>query len=123
MPPKEDAGARLRRRLVRRDGCLEWTGATRNGYGAIRVGLRLEGTRRVEYTHRLAWLLAHGPIPDGLMLCHRCDNTLCCDTRHMFLGTAKENSHDAISKGRWRGPEDLTPRALRWRSKKDQLGA
>lgn len=53
-----------------------------------------------------------GAIPDGLFVCHRCDNKLCCDTEHMFLGTPKENTHDAIRKGRWGGPDDLRPKFL-----------
>ncbi len=46
-----------------------------------------------------AWV---GPIPDGMYACHKCDNPLCCNPAHIFPGTAKENSQDAIQKGRWK---------------------
>jgi hypothetical protein len=50
--------------------------------------------------HRLAWTVRHGPIPDGLRVCHTCDTPDCCRDDHHFLGTAKENTHDMMAKGR-----------------------
>lgn len=80
--------------------CWEWTGATHDsGYGIIGLGGKRDG---VERTHRLAWTIAHGSIPDGLFVCHACDNRLCCRPDHLFLGTALDNSHDMVSKGRER---------------------
>ena len=60
-------------------GCHVWTGRN-GGYGNVRFA-----------THRLAWELAHGSIPDGLKVLHRCDNSLCCNPDHMFLATQAEN--------------------------------
>lgn len=77
------------------EGCWEWTGATTWGYGEVnRQGI---SGRRV---HRLAWEFAYGPIPDGLMVLHRCDNRSCVRPDHLFLGTAADNMHDMIAKGR-----------------------
>jgi len=78
-------------------GCIEWTATARanGGYGILCVGRR--GHIRA---HRAAWALSNGAIPDGLYVCHRCDNPLCCNVDHLFLGTPKQNMHDKESKGR-----------------------
>jgi hypothetical protein len=98
---------RLRRRLkVTANGCLEWTGSRLpRGYGHI----WFNGSRT--YTHRLAWELANGPIPDGLNVLHHCDNPPCCETEpseeypegHLFLGTQLDNVTDMVAKGRGAG--------------------
>ena len=89
--------------VTRSTGCIEWTrGANDSGYGQIRDG------RKVHYTHRLAWALANGPIPDDVSVLHHCDNPPCCQTNptesypegHLFLGTSAENMQDMIAKGR-----------------------
>jgi hypothetical protein len=51
-------------------------------------------------THRLAWQIAHGPIPKKMYVCHHCDNRPCCNPEHLFLGTAQDNIDDMIAKGR-----------------------
>ena len=104
--PLPTAAERLTAGLVRKpNGCLEWTGAADpRGYG------RIYANGRHVQTHRLAWELAHGPIPEGLEVCHHCDNPPCCDTgKCLFLGTHAENMADMKAKGYARGwDKDVT---------------
>lgn len=92
----ESAAKRLANRLQRRpNGCLEWVGPVDGGYGRIGVG-----SSKVERTHRLAWILVHGPIPKDKVVCHRCDNRRCCDVSHLFLGSVADNTKDMVNKRR-----------------------
>jgi hypothetical protein len=91
---------RLAAKLVRMpNGCLEWIGyRLPAGYGLIGRGGTGAGR---ELTHRMAWMLAYGPIPTGLDVRHYvCDNPPCCEPTHLRTGTRKENMADMLSKGR-----------------------
>lgn len=83
-------------------GCLEWTGATFDGYGRFVVGRTDFGVKRSTnfQTHKLAFILMHGFDPLPLCVLHRCDNRLCGNPGHLFLGTRLDNMRDAIAKGR-----------------------
>lgn len=82
-------------------GCWEWKGSTnRGGYGRIIVGSRKDGTRRNELAHRLSYMLNNGVIPEGMEVCHKCDNRSCINPDHLFLGTRQDNIDDRERKGR-----------------------
>jgi len=77
--------------------CIEAQGRCNNsGY----VMAYASGFPKGVGAHRLAWIRAHGPIPDGLHVCHKCDNRKCVNVEHLFLGTARDNVRDCRAKGR-----------------------
>ena len=81
--------------------CWNYTGVkNRKGYGKIRVGSRKDGSRKMVSTHRLAWELTNGSIPDSMHVLHHCDNPSCIKPGHLFLGTNQDNMTDMANKGR-----------------------
>lgn len=79
--------------------CWDWTDHKhKRGYGCFRVG------KKMFKTHRVAWAITHGLIPQSLCVMHRCDKTSCCRPEHLRLGTHMDNMHDMASKGRNRQP-------------------
>lgn len=92
-------------------GCINWTSSTRNGYGSLSIGSRTDGTRRTVRAHRLAFETFVGPIPDGMEICHHCDNRRCINPKHLFAGTHQDNIDDREAKGRnrpQRGESNVT---------------
>lgn len=74
--------------------CWEWGGHTVYGYGQMRIN------KQRYYTHRIVWELIYAPIPEGLYVLHKCDNKICCNPSHLWLGTIEENNKDRDQKGR-----------------------
>lgn len=76
-------------------GCWEWTAYVHHtGYGYFQYNGVVQGA------HRVSWQIHHGPIPEGMRVCHHCDNPLCVRPDHLFLGTDADNAHDRDRKGR-----------------------
>ena len=72
-------------------GCMEWTGSVRNnGYGRLCH----------KSVHRLVWIAIHGPLAETEHVLHKCDNPLCANPEHLFLGTHRDNMEDMARKGR-----------------------
>lgn len=78
------------------DPCILWQGPT---CGSGRYG-RTDANSVEFMAHREAYRLKFGDIPPGMVICHKCDNGLCVNTNHLFLGTQSDNMKDAYAKGR-----------------------
>jgi hypothetical protein len=74
--------------------CWEWQGFRRHEYGGFVF------QKKKKYAHRFAWELENGEIPLKMIVCHTCDNTLCVNPKHLFLGTDLDNARDRSEKGR-----------------------
>ena len=81
--------------VVKGPDCWGWKGHKRDGYGVLTVGHNCQGK-----AHRFSYELHNGPIPEGMFVCHHCDNRACARPDHLFLGTAQDNTTDMLAKGR-----------------------
>lgn len=83
------------RYTIEENGCWTWTGSTHPlGYGYCSI--RIEGEVHTVRAHRLAWMLAVGPIPDGLSVDHLCENKICCNPDHLEPVTHQENVRRSV---------------------------
>jgi len=94
-------------------GCWLWLGAARPSasgilYGRMVVGSRSNGSRRTVGAHRYSYEAFKKDVPGDLYVCHKCDNGLCVNPAHLFLGTQSENMKDGYAKGRVHPPHKIT---------------
>ena len=81
--------------------CWNWKAYIHpSGYGMFAI------KRKMWLVHRVAWILAYGDIPTGFCVLHKCDNRICVNHRHLFLGTYKDNAVDRDKKGRGKIPDN-----------------
>ena len=94
-----DIFKRLENFQVIKDGCWGWTGnKDRKGYGTL--SNRKGSGFSPEKAHRVSYEKHYGKIPNGLNICHKCDNPECTNPLHLFAGTQKENMQDCSKKNR-----------------------
>jgi len=80
------------------EACWPWRGCKNSsGYGLIEVN------GKQCRAHRISWRIHLKSLPAGMCVLHRCDNPLCVNPRHLFLGTRRDNNIDKVNKGRARG--------------------
>lgn len=96
----KDTLARFWSKVQKTDSCWIWTASKRHkGYGAFvwatEIGKVIQGR-----AHRFSYELHKGAIPEGMFCLHHCDNPACVNPDHLWLGTAADNNHDMVQKGR-----------------------
>jgi hypothetical protein len=107
-----------------RTGCWNWTGGYfQGGYGYFKC--KAVWPKPINAS-RGAWMVCEGD-PGKLNVLHRCDNRGCCNPKHLFLGTLKENMEDCVAKGRMNKGEDrpaakLTEEQVRLMRRRRELG-
>jgi len=95
--------------------CWDWQASCmRGGYGGFKYypDQKDRNTRIQISAHRFSYILANGDIQDSLLVCHDCDNPKCCNPKHLFVGTQKDNMADRAKKGRYINGGVNNPRAI-----------
>lgn len=93
-----DITLRLMSHVNQTDHCWLWEGSQTKGYGNIKIDGQNEGV------HRVAFALLVAVVPEGMYVLHKCDNPVCVNPEHLFLGTQLDNVQDAMEKGRHCAP-------------------
>lgn len=84
------------KQVIRKNGCWEWKGKSEKGYPKMTCRKKLGSN----LGHRASWIIHNGDIPEGLSVLHGCDNKICTNPEHLFLGTNQDNVNDMLNKRR-----------------------
>jgi len=96
----------IERVKIDENGCWIWQGALKKpGCRSLPYGWVTFRNRHMN-AHRAAWIVNYGDIPDGMVVCHRCDVPACVNPNHLFLGTASDNMQDMWGKRRHKLPSE-----------------
>lgn len=102
------------------DECWIWNGCKSKGYGLLRY------KRKIFRAHRFVWSAVNGEIPNGKLVCHKCDVPSCVNPSHLFIGTDLDNALDKVKKGRHKcgigGKCKHTIDTLKWASELRRSG-
>lgn len=82
------------------DGCWTCTTASSTRSGYLHIPITHDGVRNLVKVHRFSYEHFVGPIPEGMLICHKCDNRWCCNPDHLFVGSQSDNMQDMVRKGR-----------------------
>jgi len=111
MKPKVAIEIRFWKYIIKNDDinkCWKWTGSKiKSGYGNISVN------DKIKLAHRVSYEMHNGAIPEGMFVCHSCDNPECCNPLHLWIGTNSDNVADKMKKGRLNPNDGMNnPRAI-----------
>jgi hypothetical protein len=86
--------------MINNKNCILWPGSHKRKTGYPSTSIKINGKWKTIDVHRKTFIENIGPIPKGMMVLHTCDNRVCVNPAHLYLGTHQQNMDDMVKKGR-----------------------